>query len=126
MSFEPLGEERAIGDGLIRYLRDATHGHEGGHRIVVADRTLSVLPDGRTLARNRSHVITRVLHTAPASDPLLVEALIGALILEGATNLELDGSPVFASERRLVASMRLDVVESETGVDVEVGIIGGA
>ncbi|HLF43226.1 MAG TPA: hypothetical protein VJA46_06840 [Acidimicrobiia bacterium] len=123
---KPLKEARVIGDVSIQYLADSSHSHEGGHRITVTGRNLLVLPDGRTTARNRSHVITAVLSAAQGHGADPIQTLVGALVLEGATNLELDGVPVFASERRLVASMRLDIVESESGVDVEVGIIGGA
>ena len=123
MSLTPFGDPRVIGDAEIQYVTDKSHSHEGGHRIAVAGRNLLVLPDGRTTARNRSHVITRVLHgfTGSALDP--TEALIGALILEGATNIEVDGEKILPSDGETIVSLRFEILDNN---EIRVTSLGGS
>lgn len=128
MSFVPIGDPRRIGLLVeVQYVGDKSHGHEGGHRITMAGREVLVLPDGLTTARNRSHVITRVLHAvemAEAVTVLGVDALVGALVREGATNILVDGDPVFAGDAgSVIAALRLEVLED--GV-IRVASLGGA
>jgi len=117
----PLGPEREIGAGIVRYL-DGGHAREGGHLVALNGREVTVLPDGRTTARQRSQAITAALQAAP--DPLA--DLVGTLILAGVSNLAVDGIPIVGeSTDRLLASMRLEVSQHDSGVLVRVLETGG-
>lgn len=128
MSFVPIGDPRRIGDLIeIQYVGDKSHTHEGGHRIAIAGHEVLVLPDGHTTARNRSHVITRVLHEVEKAETVLtlaVDALVGALVREGATHITIDGEPLPSSDRgNTIAALRLDVLEDGS---ITVASLGGA
>ena len=124
MSLVPVGDPRVVGDAEIQYVGDKSHSHEGGHRIAVAGRSVLVLPDGRTTARNRSHVITRVLHAFAGSGLDPTEALIGALVVEGATSIEVDGQRILADGSSPIVSLRLDVLDNEIRVTSLGGGVG--
>lgn len=112
----PNGPARTIGTAVVQYVADRGHGHEGGHRIALAGRDVLVLPDGRTTAKNRSHVITRVLHAAEEAERTTedaLESLIGALVLSGATNITLDGIPFFDGGETPIVSVRLDITQQD-------------
>lgn len=113
MTWKPLKDPQEIGPAVVQYLRSTDHGHEGAHDVALAGLTVRVLPDPRTTARKRSHTIREALHTIDAvtrvpldmayvsdqdSDALdgfdPVAYLIGSLVLDGATNIEVDGEPV--------------------------------
>ena len=115
MNFKDLGDSRSIGIGQVQYVADSSHAHEGGHRVAVADRELLVLPDGRTTARNRSHVITRVLHAVEGTEVNPVESLVGALIMAGATRIMVDDRDVLDFGDTTVASLRLDLTTTPDG-----------
>lgn len=122
-SMVPVGDPRTVADVSVQYVADKSHAHEGGHRLALDGRTVEVLPGGPTQARNRSHVITRVLHdTEGMPDSTRLETLVGALVLEGATNILIDGTPVVAG-RVPIASLRLDVDDDGT---ISVTSLGGA
>lgn len=128
MSYKPQGDPRTAGPGEIQYLGDSSHQHEGGHRIAIAGREVLVLPDGRSTARNRSHVITRVLHEAAAGgtdSETVISTLVGALVLSGATNITVDGAPVLPSTEEVIAALRLEIIDGEAGPTVRVSSIGG-
>lgn len=108
MTWKPLKDPQEIGPAVVQYLRSTDHGHEGAHDVALAGLTVRVLPDPRTTARKRSHTIREALGTIsdlqgavfklegleePVEfDP--VAYLIGSLVLDGATNIEVDGEPV--------------------------------
>lgn len=75
--------------------------NETGHDVVIAARTLRVLPDGVTTSRKRSCIISdalaqaeALLYPGPERDDTAIALLTGYLLLNGATNLWLDGEPL--------------------------------
>ena len=121
MSLVPIGDPRTVGEGVVQYVGDKSHSHEGGHRIAVAGRDILVQGDGRTTARNRSHVITRVLSGLANGDALPVEAVVGALVLEGATSITVDGTPILEGTAETIAVLKLQI---DTDGTITVGSIG--
>lgn len=103
--WNPVLEPRAIPGGHAQTIRTAVT-NETGHDVTLTGRTIRVLPDGVTTSRRRSYIISEAptaAHVAnraidrydpqeAAIDP--VTYLIGALVVAGATNIELDGQPI--------------------------------
>jgi hypothetical protein len=118
----PIGDPRLYGPVEVQYVGDRSHGHEGGHRIAVAGREILALPDGRTTARDRSHAITRVLHADQPDALDRLEAVLGSLVLAGATNILVDGQPLIGDDTPAV-SLRLDIFGNGT---LNVTSLGGA
>lgn len=95
-------DERQVGRHLVLRLR-AAHSHEAAHDVAVHGQVLRVLPDGRTTARKRSDIISEVLtgHADNGSAREILDSLVGALVIAGATALELDGTALLpTSDRR--------------------------
>lgn len=118
----PLGDPREVGPGAVRYLA-GSHSSEGGHEVALDGHVLHVLPDGRTTARQRSHAITAALH----AEPTPLTHLIGCLIMVGVSNLTLDERHLGVGESidRVLASLRLEVSEQDTGIQIRVVETGG-
>lgn len=106
-------------DSPITYINPAGHGHEGSHQIAVAGRTILVKGDGRTSTRKRYQAALRGYQTvsdAGLLDQIGAEAVIGSLILAGATNITVDGDPIFEPDKGRVATLIIDI--STDGVAV--------
>ena len=119
------GRATRIGDAILTYQPDRSHRHEGAHRIVVAGRTILVRPDGRTTGRKRSDAIRHALDAASKPETasrITVEAVVGALILAGASNIEVDDAPLLDSAPTAIAVLRLEVTSDGT---ISVASIGG-
>jgi hypothetical protein len=117
---------RQIGDAKVEYIPDRSHRHEGSHSITLAGRKILVRPDGRTSGRRRLAAVKRALDAT--SDPstmsvVAVEAVVGALILAGASTIEIDGVPLFRPEPEPVAVLRLEVTDDGR---ISVASIGGS
>jgi hypothetical protein len=124
--FQAIGDPRHIGDITIQYVGSSAHSHEGGHRITVVGRELLALPDGQSTARKRSHALSEALHAASEGIPDLLALSVGALVLAGARNIEVDGVSLFANGPRRVASLRLDVNEIGDAIEVSVAHLGNS
>ena len=88
--WKPHGKVETLGyDTTLQYLRGPRK--MGAHEVTFPDgQVLRVLPDSTSTARGRSAAIRKALSHTGAG----IEACIGALILVGATHLELDGRDV--------------------------------
>jgi hypothetical protein len=97
VTWKPLHEKSVAETPFTLLTLRAPHSHEVAHELVLGGRTLRVLPDGRTTARKRSYNISDALTAhgqLPETD--LLALLVGWLVIDGATNLELDGLPLMA------------------------------
>jgi len=120
----PIGEPRKVGSADVQYVGSSHHAHEGGHEVDVNGQTLLVLPDGRTTARRRSHVITQALD-AECEDPQhLLYRVVGALLVAGATNLHVDGEPLIPDTTTPIVSLRLDLTRTGDEIDVHLSHLG--
>lgn len=120
----PIGEPRVIGDAVIQYVGRSSHSHEGGHRITVAGFTVLALPDGHSTARRRSHAASEALHAITHGTPDPLSAVVGALVLAGARNIEIDGEPLLETKTRTITSLRLDVNAIGDAIEVSVAHLG--
>lgn len=68
----------------------------GAHEVLVSSgERLIMLPDSTTTARKRTGAVSVAL----GDDHSVLAAIIGELVLAGATNLWLDGKPLFPRDR---------------------------
>lgn len=104
----------------IEYLAPADHGHQGSHRIAVAGHTVLVKGDGRTSTRKRYQAAFRAYQEAVDRDAVPeigLQLVIGALVLAGATNIDVDGTPLFDTGRTHVTTLVIDIT-SDGGTTV--------
>lgn len=121
---KPVGDPRVIAGIEVQYVSSSTHSHEGGHRLTVNGRTVLALPDGHTTARQRSHAISEALQETDGHEPAGFYAVVGALVVSGARNIEIDGRPLLTDNARTVASLRLDVTQIGDAIDIAVAHLG--
>ncbi len=102
MTWQPHLERTVKATSLTVSTLRSAHSHESAHEVTLAGRTLRVLPDGHTSAKKRSYTITEVATaTVMLSEEQILCQLVGALVMSGATALELDGQALMpASDRR--------------------------
>lgn len=109
MTWKASGEPKTVGEATVQYLR-STHFQEGAWDVVIGPRTVRVLPDGQTSGTKRSRAILSDLAATYAAqeawdlsadavehgrgfvDP--VAYLVGRLVLDGCTTIEVDGAPL--------------------------------
>lgn len=104
-----------MSDSPITYIPPSGHGHEGSHRITVAGREILVQGEGRTTTKKRFHVAQKAYQAAReagALDQIGAEAVVGALVLAGATNITVDGEPIHEPERGRLATIVVDVASA--------------
>lgn len=78
----------------LQYLRSGAG--VGAHEVLVSSgERLIMLPDSTTTARKRTGAVSVAL----GDDHSVLAAIIGELVLAGATNLWLDGKPLFPRDR---------------------------
>lgn len=125
--WRPHRDPKPVGPFEVQYMTSSTHSHEGAHRIVVDGVSVLVLPDGRTTARNRSAVITRVLEAVTVVQPTggRVWMFVGGLMVEGVTSIELDGLSILPEGGDRIASIRLDVRQGDAGLEISLHDLGG-
>ncbi len=123
MTWKASGEPKQVGPATVRYLRSAQF-QEGAWDVAIGERTLRILPDGRTSGNKRSRSIVAdladiyagiqalgSLPVAPADDsrsfaePDPLAYLVGRLILEGCTTIELDGQPLLPASGQWQVSL---------------------
>lgn len=127
--WRPHRVPKLVGPFEVQYMTSSTHSHEGAHRIAIAGREVLVAPDGRTTARKRSAVITRLLETmalgAPVGSVTPLRTFVGGLVLEGITSIEVDGEPLIPDGGDRIASIRLDVHQGDAGIEISLVDLGG-
>lgn len=123
--WRPHRDPKLVGPFEVQYMTSSTHSHEGAHRIAIAGREVLVAPDGRTTARNRSAVITRVLDTILEGESPSLWAVVGGLVLQGVTEIEIDGEPLIPDGGDRIASIRLDVHQGDAGIEISLVDLGG-
>jgi len=119
VSWRPHREPRQVAGFDVQYMASSTHGHEGAHQVALDGVSVLVAPDGHTTARNRNAVITRALDAIEAGESTALEAFVGALVLGGVTNILVDGQPILGDTPDRVGSIRLDMVKTEAGVEIQ-------
>lgn len=134
--WKPAVKPRAVHGATVQTVR-AGITNETGHDVAVGDRTLRVLPDGRTTSRKRSCIITDALAAIEVAettrkrlkngdsiervDPVAYVA--GSLLVAGATNLWLDGQPLTPSPAVPAADLR--ITPTGDGLGIEVRLLNG-
>jgi hypothetical protein len=94
-------------------MTSATHTHEGAHSVAIGDVSVLVAPDGRTTARQRSAALRSALESITTwglgTNRIAVATLVGFMVLDGITNLTVDGRPLLDGPAEVVTSVRLEV-----------------
>ncbi len=113
------------GEVTLQYLRGP--GGVGAHEVLVSSEyMLTMLPDATTTPRKRTGAVSVAL----GEDHSLLAAIVGELVLAGATNLLLNGKPLIERERtgRWIVEMFKDgevdmryVAEVEEGATSDAG-----
>ena len=111
--WKPEGTPKLVEGVAVQYLRHG-HNHEGAHRILHDDGVIDVYPDGVNGTRARMVAMRAALSLCS------IEAVVGYLVLNGVTNLAVDGVPLFDSSG--AGRWRIDL--AETG-EVRATWIGG-
>ncbi len=90
--WKPEGPLKHYDGVTIQYLRAGGHGHTGAHALTLSNGdTLVVYPTSTTTTRGRSRVILDAIGAVYGSSLNATAYLVGALVLYGANDLELNG-----------------------------------
>ncbi len=116
---EPRLLQGSAGDALLQYMRGP--GGVGAHQVQLSTgEMLTMLPESTTTARKRTGCVS----VAVEGKGSLLAAIIGELVLAGATNLLLDGEPLIRREstgRWIVELVKDGEVEMRYVADVNEG-----
>jgi len=113
MSWLPEDTRHLDDHASVTCLR-SQHGHEGGHDLTIGDDTLRVLPSSRhhTTARKRLRVLEHAYGAAQGVDGVdTVAYVVGSLLIAGATNILVNGTPIVAVDDS-AGEWRLELVHA--------------
>ena len=110
MTWKNHKDPRELAPGVeVQALRSG-HTHEGAHDVTVNGKTLRVLPDPHTTARQRSDTLRRAVDDLESGTVDTIGLMIGYLVAAGATHLELDGQPLVGpTGDQLIGQIDVDV-----------------